>query len=69
MKLYFEDSKGEKRLIAEPISEESAMKIIYEFCEERDFKIYYVRTWKTPEGYKKYDVGSHLEFFYLDYLE
>lgn len=66
MKLYFENSRGEKRLIAEPQTEQEAMKVIKEFCDERDFKIYYTRAWKTPDGYKKYDVGSHTEFFILD---
>lgn len=66
MKLYFENSKGEKRLIAEPQTEQEAMKVIKEFCDERDFKIYYTRVWGTPDGYKKYDVGSWSEFFILD---
>ena len=66
MKLYFENSRGEKRLIAEPQTEQEAMKVIKEFCDERDFKIYYTRMWKTPDGSQKYDVGSHTEFFILD---
>ena len=65
MKLYFENSRGEKRAVAEPNTEEEAMKEIYKFCEDRNFKIYYVRTWQTPDGFKKYDVGSHTEFFLL----
>lgn len=63
MKLYFENSRGERRLIGEPSSSEESMKIIYDFCEERNFKIYYVRTSVTPEGEKWYDVGSWSEFF------
>ena len=63
MKLYFENSRGERRLIGKPNSSEESMKIIYDFCEERNFKIYYVRTWVTPDGEKWLDVGSHTEFF------
>lgn len=66
MKLYFENSKGERRLIAKPKTEEDAQKAIYKFCENRHFKIYYVRSWKIPDGLKVFDVGSHTEFFYLD---
>ena len=66
MKLYFKNSRGERRIVAEPKTEEEAMKEIYKFCEDRNFKVYYVRTWRTPDGLKKYDVGSHTEFFYLD---
>ena len=66
MKLYFENSHGNRRIIAEPFTEEDAMKEIYKFCEDRNFKIYYVRTWKEPNGLMVYDVGSHTEFFYLD---
>ena len=65
MKLYFKNSKGDKRLIAEPKTREDAWEYIHVFCEERNFKIYYVRTWNTPDGAEVYDVGSHTEFFYL----
>ena len=65
MKLYFKNSRGEKRIIAEPETEQEAMKEICDFCEERNFKIYYVRKWQTEDGLK-YDVGSHTEFFILD---
>lgn len=64
MKLYFGNSLGVERVIAEVQNEEEAMNEIDKFCEERNFKIYYVRTW-MENGRKKYDVGSHTEFFYL----
>lgn len=66
MKLYFENSYKERRIIAEPKMENDATKIINEFCEERNFKIHYIRTWVDGEGLRVYDVGSHTEFFYLD---
>lgn len=66
MKLYFENSRGERRLIAEPKTHNEAIKTINKFCEERKFKIYYVRTWRDQDGLKWYDVGSHTEFFISD---
>jgi hypothetical protein len=68
MKLIFQNSHGVERIIAFPKDEEEAMKEIYKFCEERNFKIYYVRTW-MENNRKKYDVGSHTEFFYLEAME
>lgn len=69
MKLYFENSYGERRIIAEPETEEEAYKEMNKFCEDRNFKVYYVRSWMTPDGLKKFDVGSWSEFFYLSYDE
>lgn len=69
MKLYFENSCGKRRVIAEPKTEGEAYKEMNKFCEDRNFIIYYVRSWRNKEGLKVYDVGSHSEFFYLDCLE
>lgn len=66
MTLYFENSKGEKRIIAKPKTKEAAMREISKFCDDRNFKIYYVRSWRDEDGLKVFDVGSHTEFFYLD---
>lgn len=66
MKLYFENSRGQRRIIAEPSTEQGALKEIHKFCEARSYHIYYVRTWKDESGLKWYDVGSHTEFFILD---
>jgi hypothetical protein len=63
MKLYFENSRGERRLIGEPKTHEESSRIYQKFCDDHNFKIYYVRSWTTPEGEKYYDVGSHTEFF------
>lgn len=65
MKLIFKNSRGVERIIAFPKNEEEAMKEIYKFCEARNFKIYYVRSWKTPDEKKIYDVGSWSESFIL----
>ncbi len=66
MKLYFENSYGERRIIAEPETEQDAYKEMNKFCDDRNFEIYYVRSWTTKDGLKKFDVGSHSEFFYLE---
>lgn len=66
MKLYFENSRGERRIIAEPKTEEEVYKEIHKFCEDRNFKIYYTRSWRDGDGLKVFDVGSWSEFFYLD---
>lgn len=66
MKLYFKDAYGNKRVIAEPKTEEDALDVIQKFCDERNFKIYYMRWW-DKDGVRTYDVGSHSEFFLLDF--
>ena len=66
MKLYFENSRGERRVIAEPETEEEAMKEIHKFCNDRNFKIYYTRSWVDKEGLKVFDCGSWSEFFILE---
>ena len=66
MKLYFQNSWGERRIIATPVNDKEAIKEIHKFCEDRNFKIHYTRTWINGEGLKVYDVGSHTEFFLTD---
>ena len=63
MKLYFKNSYGKERVIAEVQNEQEAMKEINKFCKERNFKIYYTRSWMRNQNEKIYDVGSHSEFF------
>ena len=62
-KLYFEDRYERRRLIGEPNNDEECWRMIHDFCEERKFKIPYVRSWVTQNGEKWYDVSSHSEFF------
>ena len=65
MKLIFRNSYGEERVIAKPKDESEAVKEMYRFCEERNFKIYYYRTWE--KDYRKwFDCGSWSEFFILE---
>ena len=63
MKLYFENSYGEERVIAEVKNEQEAMKEIKKFLDDHNYKSYYTRTWMRNQNEKVYDVGSHSEFF------
>lgn len=76
MILYFKNSNGKMRKIAR-ISDKleinearaAAIKEINKFCDERNFKIYYIRIWNTEvdgQPMTQFDVGSHSEFFYTD---
>ena len=65
MKLIFENSYGTERVIAYPNDEAEAIKEIHKFCENHNFKIYYVRSWMSGNR-RKYDCGSWNEFFYLE---
>ena len=69
MILYFDNGYVIKE-IASVSSENEAYKIMNKFCEDRGFKIYYVRKWTREDGkltgkYTIFDVGSHTEFFYM----
>ncbi len=65
MKLYFQNSRGEERVIAEPINREEVTKEINKFLADHNFKSYYTRVWEE-NGRLKLDVGSWSEFFFLE---
>ena len=64
MKLYFENSFGEERVIAEVQNEQEAMKEINKFLDDHNYKSYYTRTWGR-NGVKYFDVGSWSGMFIL----
>lgn len=64
MKLYFKNSRGEERLIAECETVREAHKEINKFLDEHNFKCYYTRSWGDDKGVIL-DVGSHSEFFVI----
>lgn len=76
MILYFKNGMGKMRKIARisdklEVNEARAVAIkeINKFCDERNFKIYYIRIWNTKvngQPMTQFDVGSHTEFFYTD---
>lgn len=71
MKLYFENSWEERRLIAQPQTEAEVMQEIHKFIdncnnskpEDKKFHSYYIRNWINEDGEYVWDVGSHFEFF------
>lgn len=65
MKLLFQNSKHEERVIAEPTNREEVIKEINNFLSDHNFKSCYTRVWEE-NGRLKFDVGSWSEFFYLE---
>lgn len=70
-KLFFENSQGVRREIAENITKEECAAAIKKFIDahnkgrpkDKKFKSYYTRTWEE-NGETVFDVGSWTEFFY-----
>ena len=60
--LYFINARGEYQLLYDDVKESEVFILIRDFLDKHNFKSYYTRTWDTDEG-RKYDVGSHTEFF------
>lgn len=65
LKLFFQNSKGEERLIATPTNREEVNKEIDKFLDEHNFKSYYTRVWEA-DGRLIFDVGSWSEVFILE---
>ena len=74
MKLYFENSYGKRREIADCVTAKEVGAAINKFVEEcnarkpagqRHFEIIYTRMWKE-DNMIKYDIGSWSEFFLWD---
>lgn len=65
MKLFFQNSKGKERLIAEPSNREEVNEEIDKFLDDHNFKSYYTRVWEENRRLI-FDVGPHTEFFILE---
>ena len=72
--LWFENTYGERRVIAECKNFEEVNAEIDKFIANanarkarghKPFKRYYTRIW-NENGQSVFDVGSHTEFFYFD---
>lgn len=74
--LFFENSQGKERVIAEVCDMEDAFKEMHDFCTERNFRIYYTNYYieecpaEAGSGYETawritFDVGSWSEFFHI----
>jgi len=71
MKLWFENRYGDRRVIADCANLDETYRAIDKFINDanskkpsgsKPFKSFYIRRWEE-EGYTKFDVGSHSEFF------
>ena len=65
MKLYFQNSRGVERLIAEPSNREEVVKEINKFLDDHNYKSYYMQVCED-NGRLMIDVGSWSEVFILD---
>ena len=65
MKLIFQNSRGEERVIAKPQNKKEAVKEINKFLDDHNFKSYYTRIWEE-NGRLIYDVGSWSEFMVIE---
>lgn len=63
--VYFEASNKNKRLLDKVNTTIEVSKVIQDFLKDHNFKSYYWRYWRTPEGDTYVDVGSHTEFFVI----
>ena len=65
MKLYFQNSRGVERLIAEPSNREEVVNEINKFLDDHNYKSYYMQVCEDNDRLM-IDVGSWSEFFYLE---
>ena len=65
MQLYFQNSRGVERMIAEPSNREEVVKEINKFLDDHNYRSYYTRVWEE-DGRLVFDVGSHTEGFALE---
>ena len=65
VKLIFQNSRGEERVIAEPSNREEVNNEINKFLDDHNFKSYYTRVWEE-DGRLVFDVGSWSEVFCLE---
>ena len=64
MRLYFKNSEGKVRLIAECETVKDVGREIQKFLDDHNYKSYYCRSWGDDKKVV-IDVGSHSEFFVL----
>lgn len=62
--VIFENRFGAERIVGLAENFKEANQIISKFCEDRNYRIRYVRNW-VENGRLVQDVGSHVEFFYI----
>lgn len=62
MKLYFQNSEGKEKLIAEPTTHKDLWSKINKYLDQIGFKSYYTRIMSRDDEFI-IDYGSHTEFF------
>ena len=65
MKLIFQNSRGEERVIAEPQNKKEAVKEINKFLDDHNYKSYYQNVCGCENGVR-IDFGSWSEFLYIE---
>ena len=65
MKLIFQNSRGEERVIAEPQDKKEAVKEINKFLDDHNYKSYYQNVCGCENGVR-IDFGSWSEFLYIE---
>jgi hypothetical protein len=64
--VWFQDSKEKEKIIGQAKDKNDIFNVINKFLNEHNFRSYYIRTWYDPETKRTwYDVGSHVEFFFV----
>ena len=66
MKLFFQNSRGEERVIAEPSNREEVNKEINKFLDDHNYKSYYQNVCEDDNGRLRIDVGSWSEFMIIE---
>ena len=66
MKLLFQNSRGEERVIAEPQNREEVVKEINKFLDDHNYKSYYMNVCEYDNGKLRIDVGSWSEFMIVE---
>ena len=65
MKVIFQNSQGNERVIAKVNTKKQAFDEIHKFLDGLNFTSYYIREY-VENGRTKLDVGSYVQFFYLE---
>lgn len=68
MKLIFQNSRGEERVIAEPQTKEEAIKEIDKFLKDNSIKNHYLNVCEDDRGRLRIDYGSWSNFLYIEYM-
>lgn len=66
MRLLFQNSRGQERVIAEPTNKREVVKEINKFLDEHNYKSYYMNVCEYEDKKLRIDVGSWSEFFLID---